>query len=241
MPKQFDDDKIIQQNDQQIAWYCQAVTLITHHMYLKCFGTMILIGVFFAVYFYVLSYPAYPITVMPITFIDELITFQPITLPIYLSLWLYVSLPPALLATKRELLHYALAMTFTSIIGFAIFYFWPTTLPLATIDWPQPTETSFLKGIDAAGNACPSFHVATAFFSGCWLHYLFRRIDAPPSILVINWLWCIAIVYSTLAIRQHVVVDVVAGLALGGLMAYLALQYHKKQAQPYAKPRSSSI
>jgi len=218
----------MQNNNQHITWYRQAAVLITQDMALKCFGTMIFIALFFAVYFYVLSHPAYPVTVMPISFLDELIPFQPATLPIYLSLWLYVSLPPALLATRRELCNYALAMTLTSIIGFAIFYFWPTSLPLATVDWPQSPEINFLKGIDAAGNACPSFHVATAFFSGYWLHYLLGRIRAPLSIHAFNWLWCIAIIYSTLAIRQHVVVDVIAGLMLGGLMAYLSLQHYKK-------------
>lgn len=224
----FDEDKIIHKDDQQTPWYHQATVLILKHMYIKCLGTMLFISLFFVAYFYVLSHPVYPVAIMPITWLDELIPFQPVTLPIYLSLWLYVSLPPALLATRRELYEYCVAMTLTSIIGFIVFYFWPTTLPMATLDWAQSPEISFLKGIDAAGNACPSFHVATAFFSGCWLHYLFRRLNAPLSIHVVNWLWCIGIVYSTLAIRQHVVVDVIAGLALGGLMAYLSLLHHKK-------------
>lgn len=224
----FDEDKIIHKDDQQTPWYRQAAILILKHMYIKCLGTMLFISLFFVAYFYVLSHPVYPVAIMPITWLDELIPFQPVTLPIYLSLWLYVSLPPALLATRRELYEYCVAMTLTSIIGFMVFYFWPTTLPMATLDWVQSPEISFLKGIDAAGNACPSFHVATAFFSGCWLHYLLRRLSAPLSIHIVNWLWCIGIVYSTLAIRQHVVVDVIAGLALGGLMAYLSLQHHKK-------------
>lgn len=212
----------------QPSWFNQAVTLIFKHMVLKCFGTMFFIGVFFVAYFYVLSYPAYPVTVMPMTLLDKLIPFQPTALPVYLSLWLYISLPPALLASRRELSEYAVAMTIMAIIGLVIFYFWPTTVPIFPLDWSQSPQISALKGIDAAGNACPSFHVATAFFSGCWLHYLLRRLKAPLSIHIVNWLWCIGIVYSTLAIRQHVVVDVVAGLALGGLMAYLSLQYHKK-------------
>mgnify|MGYP003633746380 FL=1 len=225
----LNEDKDVPKSEHQIPWYHKAWALISKHMYLKAFGTMSFISLFFAAYFYLLTYPAYPVTVMPITLLDELIPFQPITLPLYLSLWLYVSLPPALLATRRELYEYGLTMTLTSIVGFIVFYFWPTSVPLATVDWAQSPELSFLKGIDAAGNACPSFHVATAFFSGSWLHYLLRRFGAPSSIQVINWLWCIGIIYSTLAIRQHVVVDVIAGLALGGLMAYLSLQHNKKR------------
>ena len=33
-------------------------------------------------------------------------------------------------------------------------------------------STDFLKSMDASGNACPSLHVATAVFSGIWLHHL---------------------------------------------------------------------
>lgn len=219
----------MQTKPQQIPWHNHAVTLISQHMLLKSIGTMLFIGLFFLAYFYVLRYPVYPVTVMPITLLDKLIPFQPATLPLYLSLWLYVSLPPALLATRHELYKYGLAMSLTCIIGLIIFYFWPTAVPVATLDWSQSSEINVLKGIDAAGNACPSFHVATAFFSGLWLHHLCRRISAPLSIQSLNWLWCIGIIYSTLAIRQHVVVDVVAGLLLGGFMAYLSLQHNKNQ------------
>ena len=85
----------------------------------------------------------------------------------------------------------------------------------------------FLKNIDAAGNACPSLHVATAFFSGIWFQHLMRRFGAPPWILMINWIWCIAIVYSTVAVRQHVAVDAIAGLVLGGVAAWLSLRYRE--------------
>jgi len=73
----------------------------------------------------------------------------------------------------------------------------------------------FLKNLDASGNACPSLHVATAVFSGMWLHRLLLRFGAPLWMLVVNGGWCAGIVYSTLAIRQHVIVDVLAGLGAG--------------------------
>jgi len=84
---------------------------------------------------------------------------------------------------------------------------------------------NFLKNLDASGNACPSLHVTTAAFSGIWLHHLLRRFGAPHWILAFNALWCIGIVYSTLATRQHVAVDVLAGLMLGSLAACMSLRY----------------
>jgi membrane-associated phospholipid phosphatase len=186
---------------------------------------MLFIGLFFGAYFYVLKGPAYPTTVMPVTLLDRLIGFQPLALPMYLSLWVYVSLPPALLETRRELYGYAMAMAGTCLAGLMIFYFWPTAVPVANIDWAVYPQMDFLKGVDAAGNACPSLHVATAVFSGVWLHYLLGRCSAPLWLRIFNWIWCIGIVYSSMATRQHVAVDVLGGLVLGVSASCLSLRH----------------
>ena len=99
---------------------------------------------------------------------------------------------------------------------------------------------NFLKNMDASGNACPSLHVATAIFSGLWLHHLLRHFGAPTWILLFNWLWCIGIIYSTLATRQHVAVDVSAGLVLGGMAAWLSL-HHRMNTEGVGKIRHPSL
>lgn len=213
------------ENSQQSPWYRQAAAAISRHLVLKSVGTPLFISLFFGAYFYVLKQPAYPTTLMPITLLDRLIGFQPLALPLYLSLWVYVSLPPAILPTRRELYGYGLAMAGTCLAALLVFYFWPTAVPAADIDWARYPEVAFLKSMDAAGNACPSLHVATAVFSGIWLHYLLRRLGAPLWLLNLNWIWCTGIVYSAMATRQHVAVDVLAGLALGVLAAGLSLRY----------------
>lgn len=212
------------ENSQPSPWYRRAGAAIATDVYLKSIGTTLFIGLFFGAYFYLLKVPAYPSTVMPITVLDRLIAFQPLALPIYGSLWVYVSLPPALLATRRELYRYGWAMAATCLTGLIIFYFWPTTVPRAGVDWALYPGMDFLKNLDASGNACPSLHVATSVFSGIWLHHVLRRFDASRWVLGLNWLWCAGIVYSTLATRQHVVVDVLAGLLLGALMAQASLR-----------------
>ena len=208
-----------------IPWYRQAATALARHGYFKGIGTTLFMSLFFVAYFYLLKQPAYPATVMPITFVDRLIGFQPLAFPLYISLWVYVCLPLALMMTRREVVGYALAMAATCLAGLFVFYFWPTVVPSPNINWAQYPNMDFLKKIDAAGNACPSLHVATAIFSGIWLHHLLRRFGAPQWILLFNWIWCIGIVYSTMATLQHVAVDVLAGLALGVVAAYLSLRY----------------
>ena len=206
-------------------WYRQITATLFRQIYLKAIGTMLFIGVFFSAYFYLLKNPAYPLTVMPTLWLDHAIGFWPQALPIYASLWVYVSIPPALLSTKRALYAYGASIATTCIAALLIFYFWPTSVPASGIDWSKYPDVDFLKNLDASGNACPSLHVVTAVFSGIWLHRLLRGFGSPLWILAVNWAWCAAIVYSTLATRQHVAVDVLAGLALGMSSAYLSLRY----------------
>ncbi|MHB8914495.1 MAG: phosphatase PAP2 family protein [Thiobacillus sp.] len=220
---------MMRSNDQPSAdelhnarWYARAMEAFSRHLLLKAVGTPFFIAVFFGAYFYLLKHPAYPITIVPTIWLDRVISFEPRALLLYLSLWVYVSLPPALLATRRELYRYAAAMAVTCLIGLLVFYFWPTAVPVADIDWARYPDVHFLKNIDAAGNAFPSLHVATAVFSGFWLHYLLRRFGAPRWMMALNALWGAGIVYSTIATRQHVAVDILAGLALGGVAVYLS-------------------
>lgn len=160
---------------------------------------------------------------MPSVWLDAWISFQPLALLPYVSLWLYVSIPPMFMVRQREIVAYGAWAALLCGFGLAFFYFWPTAVPPADIDWALYPGVAFLKGVDAAGNACPSLHVATAVFSAIWLHQLLRAFGTARMGLVFNWLWCLAIAYSTLATKQHVVVDALAGAALGASIACLSL------------------
>lgn len=208
----------------QAPWYRQIAAAIIQRVYLKSIGIPLFIGLFFGAYFYVLKTPAYPTTVMPFTWLDRVISFQPWSMSLYVSLWVYVSLAPSWLSTRRELYRYVAGMAGTCLAGLLVFYFWPTAVPAADIDWARYPGVDFLKNVDAAGNAFPSLHVATALFSGLWLNHLLRRFGAPRWSSLLNWMWCIGIIYSTLATRQHVAVDVWGGLMLGGGAAWLSLR-----------------
>ena len=209
----------------QQRWQNRIAAVIMKHACLKALGTTLFIALFFSAYFYLLRNPAYPPTVMPTLWLDRAVGFSPWAVPFYASLWIYVSLPPALLATRRELYVYGASIAATCIAALIVFYFWPTSVPASDIDWSQYPDVDFLKSMDASGNACPSLHVVTAVFSAIWLHHLLRRFGTPGWVLALNFAWCLTIVYSTLATRQHVAVDVLAGLALGISSAYLSLRY----------------
>ncbi len=185
----------------------------------KLIGISLGMTVFFVVYFQVLRHPLWPVTVMPLTAVDRWIGFQPAALPLYLSLWIYVTLVPALLTDRRELVSCGLAWVALSAVGLGIFLLWPTIVPRPAVDWQLHPSLAFLKSVDASGNACPSLHVAFAVFSAVWLGRLLRRLGAGRAARAPNWLWCLGILYATVATLQHVALDVLGGAALGAAVA----------------------
>lgn len=191
----------------------------------KMLGTTLGMTGFFLLYFWVLNHPLYPVTTVPLTAIDRWIGFRPGALPLYLSLWFYVSLAPALLIDRRELFSYGLAALGLSFIGLGIFCLWPTAVPRPDIDWSQHPGMAFLKSADASGNACPSLHVAFAVFTAIWFGRILPQMGAGRLIRLLNWLWCLGILYSTIAVRQHVALDVIAGAGLGAVVAGVHLRW----------------
>jgi membrane-associated phospholipid phosphatase len=207
-----------------VGWLHQTGARLRTWWLAKMLGTTLGMIAFFVVYFQLLRHPLYPPTIVPLTAIDRLVGFWPEALPLYFSLWFYVSLAPALLIDRRELVSYGLAAVALSVIGLGIFLLWPTAVPRPEVDWSQHPAFAFLKSVDAAGNACPSLHVAFAVFTAVWFGRLLRQMGAGRLIRATNWLWCLGILYSTIAIRQHVSLDVLAGAVLGATVAVVHLR-----------------
>lgn len=195
--------------------------IVLTQFWFKGFGTMAFTFVFFVAYLLLLKHPQSGVATVPATWLDEMIGFQPVALPVYLSLWLYVSLPPLIMRTRSEIVGYGVRIGALCLAGLAVFYFWPNAVPPANIDWAQYPGMAFLKNIDAAGNACPSLHVATSVFSSLWLFWRLRHLGLGWAPNLLNVVWCIGIAYSTLATKQHVALDVFAGTALAFTVALL--------------------
>lgn len=197
-------------------WLRQCGERLRFRWPVKMAGTIAGLGLFFAAYFGVLHHPLFPVTTMPLTALDRWLGFQPWAAMLYVSLWIYVPLALGLVRSDRELRSHAIAWAVLAVLGLGIFLVWPTTVPARATSWDSWPAFSFLETVDAAGNACPSLHVAFAVLSALWLEHLLRAVGAGRGVRAGNWLWCAAICWSTVAIRQHVVLDVVAGTALGG-------------------------
>ena len=206
-------------------WLREIFPRLRANFLLKSFGTTAYMSAFFIAYFHIMKNPGTAVTIMPTTVVDALVPFQPFALIPYVTLWIYVSLPPSLILHRRELIGYGWWVAGLCIAGLACFYTWPTTVNLPSAEWSKHASFSILQGVDAAANACPSMHVAVAMFSAFWLHHILNEMGAPVTMRAINWLWFAAIAYSTMAIKQHVFIDVIAGLALGIIFAWPSLRY----------------
>ena len=209
--------------DENTTWQRELIRRLGVLWWLKAVGTATFFTIFFIGYFHLLRHPVSPVTIMPVTEIDRMIDFQPSAFVLYLSLWIYTSLVPALQPNFRTLAYYGVAVGSLCLAGMACFYFFPTATPPTGIDWSQYPMLAILQRIDASGNACPSMHVAGAIFSGMWLHRQLAEINVPVFLRYVNWLWCAGIVYSALATKQHLIWDAVAGLILAVILALLTL------------------
>ena len=215
-------------------WVADLLLRMRRLLLLKLFGTTAVIGLFFVVYLHLLHHPAFAVTVMPLTALDRLIPFQPYALFAYLTLWLYVGVGPGLQLDLRELLVYAAWISALCIAGLVIFYFWPTQVPPLALDVSRYAGFLMLKEVDTGGNACPSMHVAIATFTVLRVGEVLRRIGVPSYFHIVNAVWFLAIALSTLAIKQHVVLDAVAGALLGLLFALPSLRWRPASAIPPA-------
>ena len=199
---------------------------------LKGVGTTLFMALFFWAYFTVLESPQRTPVVMPTTFLDEWVQLLPWSYAVYISLWVYVSIPPALMANLRALLFFGAWVSAMCLFCLALFWWFPTQTPIFDIDWSQHPGLSLIKGVDAAGNACPSLHVASAVFTACWLERMCRNIGAPVWLRVANVLQCVAIGWSTLTTLQHVAWDVLAGAIVGTVFAMLSLLIAERRPVP---------
>jgi hypothetical protein len=189
----------------------------------KMLTTMGAIAAFFYAYFWVMHHPLSAVTVMPVIWIDDLVSFQPRSLYLYATLWVYLALGTALAKDLRELVAFGAASLAMIVVGLGIFMLVPTKVPDFPIDWDRYPSLAFLKTVDVTGNACPSLHGAFAVFTAVVLHRHLTEIGAGRSLFAGNLLWCLGILYSTVATRQHVALDIIAGSILAGAAAILYL------------------
>ncbi len=134
--------------------------------------------------------------------------------------WVYVTYYPALytvglLLSNPGFRKYVHALLVTTLISSTFFFLVPSGVPRDEID-PDSVSGIYraLVFVDEPRNAFPSEHASLALIA-----ILALCSDRRPQWhKALAWIWLIALFWSTIATRQHVVFDLLSGAMLGGIV-----------------------
>ncbi len=148
--------------------------------------------------------------------LDNAIPFIPFFILFYISLYFFGAIPFLVIKSRRYVRNYAKAYIFASIFSFLIFI----TLPIK-MEHPEITGTTvfdkltqFIYDADVTDNAFPSVHICLTLLTMIALSSVNNAWKAAGI------LWGTVIIFSTLFVKQHYLLDIVGGLLVGTL-AYL--------------------
>lgn len=146
---------------------------------------------------------------------DALIPFLPWTVSIYLGSFFYWYISFVLACRQERAMADRVfsAHFLTVVFSFLIFLLIPTAMQR-----PEPDGGGFwnwamrvVYWVDTPENLFPSLHCSTGWL--CWLAVR-RRKDLPVWLKLLALLLSVGVCVSTLTTKQHVLVDVVSGIAL---------------------------
>jgi hypothetical protein len=153
-------------------------------------------------------------TEMPLTFVDRAIPFIPVAVWIYLSIYALMPIGPFLMNNREQICRYSFGVVAISAFAVVIFFFWPTicSRPMALAGDPLYRA---LISIDSPYHAFPSLHAAFAVYSCLCVIDVGRALGWTRRYEIGVVAWATLILVATLLTRQHVLVDIAAGSALG--------------------------
>ncbi len=159
----------------------------------------------------------FPLREVPVTWLDRAVDYQPEGwVWVYFSQYIFTLALPLLLTTREALWRYARTLAVTGGGAFAVFLFFPTSGP-RPLEVGENIGMQFLATADGPLNALPSLHAA---FIACMAMLAWRMFGARS--LAVAVVWGSAILFSTLATKQHYALDLLAGAALGAVVDWLA-------------------
>ena len=160
--------------------------------------------------------------------VDRLVPFDASAIWLYLSFFLFV--PVAYLCAPRERLRpLTRAMQCAAVLAGIVFVVWPTTLvyPLVPTGTAGAAALRALVDFDSTRNCMPSLHGALTLL--CMVAVWQR---ARPWRTACMFAWGLAVMWSVVAARRHLAVDLCAGLALGVLCIGFVARWSTKAGKP---------
>ena len=155
--------------------------------------------------------------------IDEMFPRVPWTILIYFGCYLFwiANYIMACRLNKKQTLRFACADIMAKLVCFLFFIFLPTTMPRPEVTEPGAFNSmlAFLYQIDPADNLFPSIHCLVSWF--CFIGIRAEK-SYPTWYKVASVVMALSVCVSTLTTRQHVIVDVFAGLFSAELTYFIS-------------------
>jgi membrane-associated phospholipid phosphatase len=194
---------------------------LSSHLYLKL-GLAVFLNLWALVPFFFLQHRIlFQIHRMPFTFVDRWIPFDDRAVGLYLSLFLLMPMGPLLMVKRSDLLRYGLGVAMMSLTANTIFFLLPTAFPRP--DVPQASMLyAWLTSRVTPLNDFPSLHAAMTLYSALCCDRVLRQVTRKQSLRLGTWVWSVAVIYATLAIKEHLAVDALGGAMLGVASYYFA-------------------
>jgi hypothetical protein len=169
-----------------------------------------------------------------VTPLDALVPFDPGWAAAYLSVCLLVPLFPLLARHREEVWRFGRGIGWLCLPCFVCFLLAPMPGPRPA---PAPADGLYgwLIGVDATWNSFPSLHAGLVAFS---FLYGWRILGASLSgtgrraLAIVSLAWAGAILYGTLATKQHWVADLPAAFVLAFAAHRLAWRGTERSATP---------
>ena len=161
-----------------------------------------------------------PVRTLPVTFIDRAVGFSPGWIWAYVSLALLVPLAPLVATRRDELRRYAIGLTLLCAPCFVIFLLLPVAGPRPGPEAQVTGLYAAIVSIDRPSNSLPSLHAGLTVYSLLFAHRVFGRglRGAGHGAFVTGAIvWGALILYSTLATKQHWVLDLPPAIVIAWL------------------------
>ncbi|HEY7402690.1 MAG TPA: fatty acid desaturase [Candidatus Angelobacter sp.] len=186
-------------------------------------------------YFWLEHHTFFSVHVVQPGAVDRFLPFVPFAVWIYISLYIQLSLPLLLGCDAVRLRRMIFGFAWISIVSNLIFLFWPTAIP-ASSSVASNLPLRLVQLADTSGNALPSLHASLAIYCALCSAALLKSKRLRVSL----WIWTILILASTLLIKRHQLVDIIAGSSMGAF-AYWALFRTRPKEAAYCEAWQTTV
>ena len=170
----------------------------------------------------------FPVLWMPQLSIDKFIAVNFHSMWFYYSYYLLLGLV-GLTVEKKLFIRYLYTVGWVTAVSHAFFLFMPNGVSREDIAIDSaPWFYQILAIVDQPRNAFPSLHASLSVVAAIAFQ---SSAHFPKWSKPVVWLWVLGIFWSTIALRQHVSLDLLGGMVLAGVMWWMIpktreMKYH---------------